>query len=91
MTTQSSAPPITEPTQPTASETPVKKRRRGCIGCFGCLGAIIIIVGLCAGVYFLGPALLQATGLIPLSAEELYSGAPEPDATLVHLQSVHSW
>lgn len=77
MTAQSSNTPVTQPME---VEVPKNKRRRGCIGCFGCLGAIVVIVVLCAGAYFFGEALLQAAGLIPESAEELYSGAPDPAA-----------
>ena len=58
-----------------------KKSRRGCIGCAGCLVVLVIIIAICGGTYFLGPSLLRSAGLIQPTAEELYSGAPDPVAS----------
>jgi hypothetical protein len=58
-----------------------KRGRRGCRGCLGCLGGLVLLGGgLLLALIFAGP-LLHAIGLAGPSAEELYSGAPDPVAT----------
>ncbi len=50
-------------------------------GCRGCLLSLVIVIVAVVGLWFLAPVVLRVAGLLPPSAEELYSGAPDPVAS----------
>jgi hypothetical protein len=65
----------------TIIQTPAKRsscRRRGCIGCLALIGLTICLGGV---LIFAGPSFMRATGLAGPSAEDIYSGAPDPVAS----------
>ncbi|MGH2619458.1 MAG: hypothetical protein ACRDHG_02655 [Anaerolineales bacterium] len=75
--------PTPTPPQPGAAQPRSRRRRWGCIGClaFGGLLSCCLIAAI-----FFGPGIWGRLGLFRTSAEELYSGAPDPYASQVVTQ-----
>ena len=75
--------PTPTPPQPGAARPRSRWRRWGCIGCLA-LGGLLSCC-LVATIFF-GPGIWGRLGLFRTSAEELYSGAPDPYASQVLTQ-----
>ncbi len=71
------------PPQPSAGQPRSRWRRWGCIGCLAFGGLLSCCV---LATVFFGPGIWRRLGLFRTSAEELYSGAPDPYASQVVTQ-----
>lgn len=66
---------------PTTPTPPAPRKRSGCRGCLVTLAVAAVLLVMCAGCLLLTPFLLRALDIIPPTAEELYSAAPDPVAS----------
>jgi hypothetical protein len=63
-----------------ATQTP-KKPKRGCLRCVGILGVLLVGCGLLTGGTFLASRLSRSLGIFGPTAEELYSGTVDRQAS----------